>query len=421
MHACARYRAYVNLQGCDIDLRKLRRGQPPVMLLGGLTQIWPLGFATIPVILATADTHEPALASRYLCGRCLLPVNDKTATLARLLELGAWLQQITGVKSPLFCGNDHDLALTQEFHAQLSDVFLLFDNDPALNLALINKDRFQALARTHDLPVPRLYGWDDDSPDPVRHATRAVIAKPRSKEMWSHSPLFRRLFPAPAKAKVFADGAALLACPGLAEIKDHLIIQDYIPGGDERIHSFHGLADRGELLAWFLGRKIRTFPKNTGESAFIELIKDDDLAAIGRDITQRLQLRGVFKMDFKRDTRDGRFYLLEINARFSLWHHLGAVNGINIPQAAYDYIVHGVRRPNPEYATRYRWQNFGYDYHAYRELRELREITFWGWLRSLLQAKRVQDLFFWKDPFPYLQWTFLRFYNKLNKWRATAS
>jgi D-aspartate ligase len=44
----------------------------------------------------------------------------------------------------------------------------------------------------------------------------------------------------------------------------------------------------------------------------------------------RIGLTGVAKLDMKRDPA-GRLWLLEVNARFSLWHHLGAAAGINIP------------------------------------------------------------------------------------------
>ncbi len=46
-------------------------------------------------------------------------------------------------------------------------------------------------------------------------------------------------------------------------------------------------------------------------------------ASHGRNIVERLGLTGVAKLDFKRDMQ-GKLKLLEINPRFSLWHHAGA-------------------------------------------------------------------------------------------------
>lgn len=389
------------------------------MVLGGLGQVWPLGFAQIPVVVATADRGNPALVSRYVCGRCLLPPKEhpERAFIAMLLEVGRRLHSATGFKAPLFCGNDHDLALTYRFRDQLADTYLLFDLDPLMGLSLLDKCGFQALAQQNGLPVPRVYDWAGENS--VLKAERPIIVKPRSKDFWHESPVLQRLFGS-GKARVFHSGAELAAQPGLATARDKVIIQDYIAGNDDHIYSFHCLAHQGELLEWFLGRKIRTFPKLTGESAFIELTREDGIFQSGADITKRLRLTGPFKMDFKRDVATGQFYLLEINARFNLWHYLGAVNGVNIPQAAYEYIVFGQHRKPSVYATTYRWNNFMLDYHAYRELRELGETTFWRWLRSLFETRRVQNTLLWKDPAPFILWAWLYLSQRANKWLSTA-
>jgi predicted ATP-grasp superfamily ATP-dependent carboligase len=256
-------------------------------------------------------------------------------------------------------------------------------------------------------------------------AENPVIVKPRSKELWKQSTVFQTLLQEKGKARVFRDGREVLAQPLLASLHDQIVIQDYIPGGDDQIYSFHGLAGEGELMEWFLGRKIRTFPKQTGESCFIELVKDKELFSTGCEIAKKLGLKGVFKMDFKRDIRDGRFYLLEINARFSLWHHLGAVNGVNIPRAAYEYLMYGTRRGPSAYDTKYRWHSLLLDYQAYRELRDLGEISLWGWLKSLFLGRRIHDIFLWNDPMPFFHWL-MRYLTKwlhkrVHRWLSTAS
>lgn len=402
-----------------VERKKLVPGRPPVVLLGGLGQVWPLGFAGIPVIVATRDSADPSLASRYVCGRCVLPSSrDEGLTVAALLHLGRYLRDATGAKAPLFCGNDPDLGLTYRFHDRLSQVYALFDNPPATGSALLDKELFYTLARERGLAVPQVYDWD--GPNGVAHAPRAVIVKPKSKAAAKGKTQFGSLF-GEGKAKVFPDAATLLAHTELAAINELLIIQDYIPGNDNSIHSFHGLADRGNLLAWFLGRKIRTFPKLTGESTFIELIKEPALFELGATIAQRLALTGPFKIDFKRHADTGQYYLLEINARFTLWHHLGAANGINIPKAAYEYLVEGKRPQTNDYGTKYKWNSFLLDYYAYRELRSLGETNLAKWLRSLLAAHRVQNVFSWKDPAPFFVWALGFFSEWMCRWHSTAS
>jgi predicted ATP-grasp superfamily ATP-dependent carboligase len=137
-------------------------------------------------------------------------------------------------------------------------------------------------------------------------------------------------------------------------------------------------------------------------------------------------------MDFKRDPRDGRWQLLEINARFNLWHYLGAVNGLNLTRVAYDYLLHHERPAGCRPRARYRWISLDLDFKAYRELKARGEITFGEWARSLLAAPSVSNLFSWSDPLPWAALWRRRLSRKLHRlpgllfgairpWRSTAS
>ena len=53
-----------------IDLGRLCAHRPPAMLLGGINLVRALGMAGIPVIVASAESFTPAMASRYCVGRC---------------------------------------------------------------------------------------------------------------------------------------------------------------------------------------------------------------------------------------------------------------------------------------------------------------------------------------------------------------
>ena len=176
---------------------------------------------------------------------------------------------------------------------------------------------------------------------------------------------------------------------------------------------------------------MRTFPVGAGESAFIELAHDEGLEALGREVAARCPLQGLFKMDFKRDPRDGRWHLLEINARASLWLNLGAANGVNLPRVAYDYLVYG-RAPEPLRAlTRYRWLSLGLDWRAARELARRGDLGFIAWARSILASRNIYNLFSWTDPAPWFALWKARFVRRVIRapgrvfsmlpWRSTAS
>jgi predicted ATP-grasp superfamily ATP-dependent carboligase len=388
-----------------LDLRRFHPERPPALLLGGLNLVRALGLGGIPVIVASPQPDWPALSSRYAQGRLILPPG--TALVEALLAAGERLSGALGRKIPLFYGDDDYLSVILEHREALGRCFAFIVNEPAVARALIEKDQFEAFALERGLPVPRTLRWEE-----LDGWYSPVIVKPKVKIGYDDSAIFQRLFAGAGKARIFASGPELTAMPLARQLREGLVIQEYVPGDDRHLWSFHGYADEeGELLGSFIGRKIRTYPASTGVSSFLELVHNDAFASVGREVAARIPLRGVFKMDFKRDDVSGAWRLLEVNARSNLWHHLGAANGINLPRIAYDYLVHG-KRPQaaPRYRTTHRWLALRPDYRAYRELAARGELGLAGWLRSLVQAPKVYDVFSWTDPLPFAR-------EFLNRWR----
>jgi predicted ATP-grasp superfamily ATP-dependent carboligase len=405
----------------DLDTAKLSPERPPAMVLGGLSLVRALGLASIPCVLATADPRDPTLRSRYVTGACWLPRGrDRAGVAEALVEAGERLHHALGRRVPLFYANDDDLQLVYAHRDALARHYLLTLNEPALALALLEKDRFEDVARAHGLPVPRAWSLGPEGRAALGASDGPKVVKPRRKTNWKDSAL-RRSF-GEGKALVFASARDLLERLPVDALADELSVQDYVPGDDRQLLSFHGFAnEEGRLLAWFVGRKVRTYPAHTGESSFLELVHDAPVAALGRELTAKLALKGIFKMDLKRDPRDGRLYLLEINARCSLWNYLGAANGMNLPAVAYDHLVHGRGEGPAGYRTRYRWLKAPLDLKAFRELHARGELSFGRWLASILLGRRVHHRFAWSDPAPLLGGWRRRLGRRLERWHATAS
>ena len=390
----------------ELPVHRLDRARIPVVVLGGINVTRTVGLAGIPVVVASADPEEPAFSSRYCVGRCQLPpLKTGLPAVEALVTIGDRIANAFGARPLLLTGSDDGLELIGAHRERLSRYFRFLMADTEVSNALIAKDRFQSLALRRGLPVPRALDWDGDAPGSVRAATGPVLVKPKVKFDWHQSTLAKRLFDdGDGKARIFESGAAALAEPAIAIYRDQLTVQEYVPGGDGDLWSYHGFADeKGEVLASFIGRKIRTYPTLTGESAYIELAKDEALSRLGREVARKLPLPGMFKMDFKRDPASGRWYLLEINARCNLWHYLGAANGVNLAAAAYEYLARGSRPRQPEYAPRYRWLALELDFKAYRELSGRGELGFAGWLASIAFSPKVYNFFSWSDPAPWMR------------------
>lgn len=417
-----------------VPLHRFDRRRPPVVLLGGINLVRTLGMAGIQAIVATSDLEEPALLSRHCTAPLILPPADQhDARVEALVAAGRQLAGAYGCRVPLMYGSDDALELVNAKRERLARYFLFLLSPPDVGEALIAKDRFQALAENRGLPVPRELAWDGIGEDILRNEPGAVVVKPRTKRDWHHSVLCERLFNGEGKARVFASGEEAAAHPVVATFRDLLTFQHFIPGGDRELWSYHGLADeQSEVVLSFVGRKVRTFPAGNGESAFIELAHDEGLEALGREVARRCPLSGPFKMDFKRDPTDGRWYLLEINARYSLWNYLGAANGVNLMRATYDYLVFRQRPVPSRYGTARRWLSLGLDYRAFRELRAQGALSLPAWIASILRSRNIYNLFSWSDPMPWAKTYAARLQRKLRRgpgrmmtavrqWRSTAS
>jgi predicted ATP-grasp superfamily ATP-dependent carboligase len=350
----------------------------------------------------------------------LPPLAQREAVVERLLRVGEELTQVLGTRVPLFYGDDDYLGIVQDFRTALASRYAFIVNDAPLARALHSKALFQSLGERRALPLPRRLDWETlaafDAP---------VLAKPQMKTDWAASPVYEKLFGGAGKARIFSSGRAATRNTLVQRLVGELAFQEYVPGDDRSLWSFHGFADeKAELLASFIGRKIRTYPALTGDSSYLELAQDAELAALGREIVAKLRLKGPFKLDFKRHATSGRFYLLEINARYNLWHYLGAMNGVNLAAVAYDYLTQGVRPAPVAARTTYRWLALELDYRAFRES----ELRLLPWLGSLLARPKVYDLFAWSDPMPFIVGlrdfaTALppRLTRRLRQWLSTAS
>ena len=155
--------------------------------------------------------------------------------------------------------------------------------------------------------------------------------------------------------------------PVLTSAGVDLVVQQMIPGGEERIESYHVYVDpAGEFAAEFTGRKVRTLPLRFGDTTACEITDAGDVREVGRDCMRRLGLTGVAKLDFKR-APDGTLKLLEANPRFNLWHLPGAAAGVNIPAVVYADLLGLPRPPIGPVRPGVRWSVPWHDLRAARE------------------------------------------------------
>jgi predicted ATP-grasp superfamily ATP-dependent carboligase len=190
----------------------------------------------------------------------------------------------------------------------------------------------------------------DDEADIValsRDLRFPVILKPR------YSPEFRRRF----RAQVLeaADPEELRRQWELAaEYRPQL--SEVIPGDDSQLWSLGSYRDAaGRPLGSFTGRKLRQWPPRFGTARAAEGRWDADYAARGHALLDALGFHGISQLETKRDLRDGRDYLIEVNPRSWLWIGLATNCGVNLPYLAWRDAVGDPVSPPPGHRSGVRW------------------------------------------------------------------
>jgi predicted ATP-grasp superfamily ATP-dependent carboligase len=359
--------------------------------LGDTDLLRALSLAGLPCAVVAA----PGQAARYSrFARVVLDWADAWEQPEALLESLQGFAATQGSLPVLFYEEDRELLLVSRHRERLRRHFRFVIPDAALVEDLVDKGRFQALAQRLDLPVPPARVLDPRT-DPVPlDIPLPVVLKPlvRRGDQWM--PIGGS-----AKALHFDTAQPLFALwPRLAAARIPVLLQQLIVGPETRIESYHVYVDeQGETVGEFTGRKLRTWPPAYGDSTALVITDAPDVTALGRDLVARLGLRGVAKFDFKR-APDGRLYLLEVNPRFTLWHHLGARAGVNIPALVFADLAGLPRGPVHRARAGTRWCKPWDDLTAARAA----GISFARWLPWALGCEAMRVVA-WDDPLPLIR------------------
>ena len=118
------------------------------------------------------------------------------------------------------------------------------------------------------------------------------------------------------------------------------MVQEFIPGGDEYLWSLGTyISTDNEPLAVFSGRKLRQTAVNMGSARVGEAVWDDEVVESGLRLLRELGFHGIAQVEWKRDPRDGRLKLIEVNPRLWQWHGLTGACGADVAQTAYRDLV----------------------------------------------------------------------------------
>jgi len=315
----------------DKFLKAANQRHPAVVLqvswANGLDIIRDLAAADVPLLALDANPRALGLHSRLAAGMvCPDPSEDEEAFIVFLEQLGPRLPR----RAVLFPTHDQYIWPISRHAKRLEPWYLIPFSRWATMQRLHDKREQLETAQRVGVDIPKTVFVDNDD-DLARGADEIgfpAIFKP--VESLAFKTRFRR------HVLEIASRDELLRVYDKVRDCGTLMLQDIVPGGDEELYSLGSYLDaQSRPLAQFTGHKLRQHPPRFGHVSMAVSLWVPELAEAGLRLLHELGYHGVSQVEFKRDPRDGRYRLMEVNARHWMWHSLATACGVNLSLAAY--------------------------------------------------------------------------------------
>jgi predicted ATP-grasp superfamily ATP-dependent carboligase len=365
----------------------------------GLSIIRTLGYEGVKTI--AVDYVEDELyssKSKYLHSHVMAPSfkDDPQGYIDKLVSIA----KAEETKPLLFPSADPYAEFIDENLDQLKEHFLIPMVEKGLWTRVMKKESLFHLATEHGVLVPETI--EDDDPNLAARVEKELgypcIVKPVD------SPPFVAKF----RRKV-------LYCTNEAELTESLsktrkeglkvIVQRIIPGFDDHMYTFDFHVDQsGKVSHWATCRKLRQFPINFGASVYTEQKYVPELAEIGIPFIEKIGYRGFGEIEFKKDEKTGKFYLIEINTRTTTLNVLLHKAGINFPYVCYrDMTGSPLQNKAITEDTGYVFQYLFEDIFACRDYMRKGQLSA-GQIAKSLFRKKAPAIWSLDDPMPAINY-----------------
>ena len=139
---------------------------------------------------------------------------------------------------------------------------------------------------------------------------------------------------------------------------------------------------QGEPLAVFTLRKIRQYPTEFGVGTLVESLHFPELVELGLQFFKGIGYQGIGSIEFKRDERDGKLKMIELNPR--LWQqNIQATDcGMNFPLIQYLDLTDQNPAPQVDFRDGVRWLDAMADFQSFWSYFRRGELSPWGWVKS---------------------------------------
>jgi D-aspartate ligase len=389
--------------------------RPVVILdiyLGGLQVGRALGKRGIPVFGVNRMADSVGAHS------CYISILDAPAGGDSLCVFLIEFSQKAGIKPVLIPMSDYYLIFIHTYYQELSKYFLFSYSAQDTIERLVCKTGTAEIFADNNIPHPLTIRLEKGSCSISEDCSNIFpcILKPDLQDCWTSSQIIKECVGHGQRCIFLSSHEELDHILKTVGDIGNMVLQDFIPGND--LYYFVGYRNKqGEILASYIGKKMRTYPDGLGSETLLKSVHIVELCNIGINILHALNYVGPAGIDFKYDPRDGKFKVIEMNCRIGLNDSYLCKYGIDLPYIYYCDSQDLKIEPCTDYPDGITWYYFETD--LYWMLKYSKDISVWfKWVIDFVKGYNTYAVFSVRDPVPFIKSMsvlFLKGFRKIKK------
>lgn len=333
-------------------------------------------------------------ASKYISEKLIAPhyKTDKEEYIQFLIDYAK--KQDT--KPVLFPCADQYVEVVDEHLDTLLKYYLIPQDKQGKYTEYMDKNSLYNLAISNNVLVPEIVRVDEDNfYEKVEILGYPCIIKP------ADSPAFVKVF----RKKIFKVHNKEELDIALQKAKASnldVFVQYIVEGFDDHMYTFDAhLNQNSEVTHYMTCQKNRQYPINFGASVYTAQVYEEEIVKIGTKFFKDIEYKGFGEIEFKKDEKTGKFYLIEINVRTTNINSLLYKVGINFPFIAYSELIRNdigefFHKKSSNITFLYAFE----DVLAIRDYIKTSQLTLTSVIKSLFR-KKAYAIWSFNDPKPY--------------------
>lgn len=310
----------------------------------------------------------------------------------------------------LFPTRDETVAAFSRYRHELGEFFRVTTGEWSSIEWAWDKKKTYELAETLGIPVPQTFNVGHIAELATLESRLPLAIKPAIKENFFYSTGAKAWRAnTPEQLRHFYEKATRQIRP------EEVLIQEIIPGDGREQFSYCAFFRNGSPYSTLTARRARQHPREFGRaSSYVVTVDQPVIEELSERFLKAIHYHGLVEIEFKRDPRDGKYKLLDVNARTWGFHWIGSGAGVDFPYLAFADQL-GLKSVPTRAPAGIGWVRLLTDVPTAISDMMHGCLSLGEYLRSLRSA-RVDAVFSWRDPLPFFVELLLLPYIALKKY-----